>query len=297
MPDFLAFAAWLPRLLGTPVIHDVHDLMPELFQEKFRSGERHWIVGALKFQERWAGCFATAVLTVEERLKDILSRRGVPAGKIHVLMNLPDDRIFRPRSAPPTKTADGSFVLVYHGTLARRLGLDLAIHAVAKAKTEVPRIELRIIGAGEERAALLALRDTLGLGEAVTFSDGFVPVQSVPGLIADADAGIVPLRISSGTDIMLPTKLLEYVTMGIPCITPKTGTIARYFDHSMVQFFEAENVDSLASAIVSLAQNPQRRAALASESSRRFAAVYSWSQHKSVYIDLVRRLTRSGGAR
>jgi glycosyltransferase involved in cell wall biosynthesis len=212
-------------------------------------------------------------------------------------MNLPDDRIFRPRSAPPTKTADGSFVLVYHGTLARRLGLDLAIQAVAKAKTEVPRIELRIIGAGEERAALLALRDTLGLGEAVTFSDGFVPVQSVPGLIADADAGIVPLRISSGTDIMLPTKLLEYVTMGIPCITPKTGTIARYFDHSMVQFFEAENVDSLAAAIVSLAQNPQRRAALASESSRRFAAVYSWSQHKSVYIDLVRRLTRSGGAR
>jgi glycosyltransferase involved in cell wall biosynthesis len=156
---------------------------------------------------------------------------------------------------------------------------------------------LRIIGAGEERAALLALRDALGLGEAVTFSDGFVPVQSVPGLIADADAGIVPLRISSGTDIMLPTKLLEYVTMGIPCITPKTGTIARYFDHSMVQFFEAENVDSLASAIVSLAQNPQRRAALASESSRRFAAAYSWSQHKSLYIDLVRRLTRSGGAR
>ena len=297
MPDFLVFAAWLPRLLGTPVIHDVHDLMPELYQEKFRSGERHWIVGALKFQERWAGCFATAVLTVEERLKDILSRRGVPAGKIHVLMNLPDDRIFRPRSAPPTKTAHGSFVLVYHGTLARRLGLDLAIQAVAKAKTEVPGIELRIIGAGEERAALLALRDALGLGEAVTFSDGFVPVQSVPGLIADADAGIVPLRISSGTDIMLPTKLLEYVTMGIPCITPKTGTIARYFDHSMVQFFEAESVDSLASAIISLAQNPQRRAALASESSRRFAAIYSWSRHKSLYIDLVRRLTRSGGAR
>jgi glycosyltransferase involved in cell wall biosynthesis len=117
MPDFLVFAAWLPRLLGTPVIHDVHDLMPDLFQEKFRSGERHWIVGALKFQERWAGCFATAVLTVEERLKDILSRRGVPAGKIHVLMNLPDDRIFRPRSAPPTKTADGRSARVPRHTM------------------------------------------------------------------------------------------------------------------------------------------------------------------------------------
>jgi hypothetical protein len=77
MPDFLVFATWLPRLLGTPVIHDVHDLMPELFVEKFRSGEKHWIVSVIKWQERWAGGFASAVLTVEERLKDILSGRGI----------------------------------------------------------------------------------------------------------------------------------------------------------------------------------------------------------------------------
>ncbi len=41
---------------------------------------------------------------------------------------------------------------------------------------------------------------------------------------------------------MLPTKLLEYVCFGIPCIVPKTGTITRYFDDDMVQYFEAENV-------------------------------------------------------
>lgn len=293
MPDFLIFAAWLPRLLGTPVIHDVHDLMPELFQEKFRSGERHWLVRALMLQERWAGNFATAVLTVEDRLRDILSGRGVPRAKIHVLMNLPDDRIFRPRAGAPEKAADAPFVLVYHGTLARRLGLDIAIRAVAKARSAVPGIELRIIGAGEERDALIALRESLGLRDAVTFSEGFVPVQAIPALIEDADAGIVPLRISSGTDIMLPTKLLEYVTMGIACIVPKTGTITRYFGDSMVQFFRAEDIDSLAAAIVALAHDPVRRAALAREASRRFAATYRWSRHKQLYIDLVRQLTQA----
>jgi hypothetical protein len=30
MPDFLVFATCLQRLFGVPVIHDVHDLMPEL---------------------------------------------------------------------------------------------------------------------------------------------------------------------------------------------------------------------------------------------------------------------------
>lgn len=290
MPDFLVLAAWLPRLLGRPVIHDVHDLMPELYLEKFSAGESHPVVRILKLQERWAGRFASAVLTVEERLRDILSARGIPRERIEVLMNLPDDRIFRHRGARPAKPANAPFVIVYHGTLARRLGLDVAIEAIARARTSIPGIELRIIGAGEERDALLALRDKLGLGEAVTFSSGFVPVESIPAMIDDADVGVVPLRVSGGTDIMLPTKLLEYVAMGIPCIAPRTGTIARYFDERMVQFFEAENAASLADAMVALHRDPGRRAALAAEATERFGRPYRWSEHRKVYVSLVERL-------
>lgn len=287
MPDFLVFAACLPRLLGVPVIHDVHDLMPELYMEKFASGENHWVVRALKLQERWAGQFASSVITVEERLKDILSKRGIPREKIHVLMNLPDDRIFAAREQLPSKPQEEPFVMVYHGTLARRLGLDIAIEAVSKVKVKIQRLELRIIGAGEERSRLIELRDQLGLQDIVKFSEGFVPVENIPAMIQDADVGIIPLRICSGTDIMLPTKLLEYVTMGIPCLVPKTGTISRYFDEEMVQFFEAENADSLAIAINELYQNHDRRTTLSHNSTARFGKVYTWSQHKKVYTNLV----------
>jgi glycosyltransferase involved in cell wall biosynthesis len=291
MPDFLVFAAWLPRLLGTPVIHDVHDLMPELYQEKFASGERHWLVRVLKAQERWAGRYASAVLTVEERLKDILSQRGVPRERIHVLMNLPDERIFGPRvRTADAKPADLPFVIVYHGTLARRLGLDIAIRAVARVRQDIARLELRIIGAGEERPALIALRDELGLQDVVTFSEGFVPVEQIPALIGDADLGVVPLRLSSGTDVMLPTKLLEYVGIGIPCLVPKTGTIGRYFDNEMVEFFEAENVDSLAAAMIRLYRDPQHRASLARQATARFGSIYCWSEHRKIYTSLVTRL-------
>jgi len=290
MPDFLVFAACLPRLLGVPVIHDIHDLMPEIYMEKFASGERHWVVRIMKMQERWAGKFASAVLTVEDRLKDILSERGIPRGKIHVLMNLPDDRIFVKRALLPSKAQGEPFVMVYHGTLARRLGLDIAIEAVGKARKAVPRMELRIIGAGEERDRLMVLRDRLDLQDTVTFSDGFVPVEKIPLMIADADVGLIPLRISSGTDIMLPTKLLEYVTMGIPCIAPETGTISRYFDEGMVQFFEAENADSLAEAIIALYQDGNKRTALSRNATERFANIYNWSAHKKTYVNLVERL-------
>jgi glycosyltransferase involved in cell wall biosynthesis len=290
MPDFLVLATWLPRLLGRPVIHDIHDLMPELFVEKFSSGDAHWGVRALKLQERWAAKFASEVLTVEDRLKDILSERGIPRNKIHVLMNLPDDRIFAPRKMRAPKPEGAPFVMVYHGTLARRLGLDIAIEAVAKARDAVPRLELRIIGDGEERDALIRQCERLGLEDVLTFSSGFVPVEHIPAMIDDADLGLIPLRICNGTDIMLPTKLLEYVNMGIPCIVPKTGTIARYFDEEMVQFFEAENSDSLSDAIIALYRDPEGRADLSRQATERFGNFYRWGEHKRTYTSLVEGL-------
>lgn len=294
MPDFLVFSAWLPRLLGRPVIHDVHDLMPELYGEKFGEGKGGWMIALLKMQERWAGRFASAVVTVEERLRQILAGRGIQREKIHVLMNLPDDRIFKPGAAPLEKRRSDPFVIVYHGTLARRLGLDLAIEAVAQIGDAIPVLELRIIGDGEERANLIALRDRLGLQGRVTFSEGFVPVQQIPELIVDADMGIVPLRISAGTDIMLPTKLLEYVSLGIPTACPRTTTIGLYFDENMVEFFEAGNVDSLAAAIVRLAIDTEHRKRLAAQATRRFGAEHRWGRHKQVYTDLVELLLNRG---
>jgi len=130
----------------------------------------------------------------------------------------------------------------------------------------------------------------LGVRDSVTFSEGFVPVDAIPRLVADAHVGLVPLRISSGTDIMLPTKLLEYVTMGIPCIVPRTGTICRYFDAEMVRFFEADNAESLAEAILELYEAPDLCESLAHAAAERFGRKYVWSEHKKVYTQLVAQL-------
>jgi len=34
---FLVFAAWYPKLTGTKLILDIHDVVPELFANKFRT--------------------------------------------------------------------------------------------------------------------------------------------------------------------------------------------------------------------------------------------------------------------
>jgi hypothetical protein len=47
LPDFLVFAALGPRLIGSPVLLDLHECMPEFFATKFRTSLQHPAVRVL----------------------------------------------------------------------------------------------------------------------------------------------------------------------------------------------------------------------------------------------------------
>ncbi len=293
MPDFMAFTALVPRLGGRPLILDIHDTMPEIYQGKFGVGARHPLIRLLRFQERASARFASRVLTSEHTKREALIGHGLPAAKIEVLLNLPDPRLF-PSSPPrPARSPAEGFRLVFHGTLAERLGVDLALRAVALLGDRIPDLRLDIIGDGDQRPRLLALRDELGLDGRVRFSDGMVPVEELPGLLAEADLGVIPTREEIGTRYMLPTKLLEYAALGIPTVVAPTHTIRYYFDDAQVAFFSPGSADSLATVIYDLYADPEARRRLAAGAAR-FAERFAWERHKQVYTDLVDALCAGG---
>jgi len=286
LPDFLVFSAIVPKLQGVPVILDLHDLMPEFFAARFGDGKAA-LSRLVRLQERLACRFADHVITVTDGWRRLLIERGVPPDRCSVVMNVADGSIFVPRREP-VQAREG-LRLLYHGSVTRRYGLDLAIRAVGLARDRVPGIHLTIRGAGDDRQALLELRRTLGLEDVVDLIDEHVPERDLPAIIDEADAAVVPYRDDVFTDGILPTKLMEYAAVGIPCIAARTTAIRTYFEDANVEFFSPGDVEDLVRAIRRLADDPAYRAALAARS-RAFTERFSWSRLGPGYVALIRRL-------
>lgn len=291
LPDFLVFCTLFPKLQGVPVILDLHDLMPEFFAVRSGKSMSHWSVRLVALQERLACKFANRVITVTELWRQSLIGRGVPADKISVVMNVADSRIFHRPSAPNGNGhgGNGRFHILYHGSQTYRYGIDLILRAIDRVRDQIPDLLLTIHGKGDYTGALMALAKELNLDDRVEFSDRFVPLDDLLKLIRAADLAVVPYRRDIFTDGILPTKLMEYVAVGVPVLVARTPAIESYFDEAMVEYFNAENIDELAAGILKLYRDPQRRAALVKNSDT-FNRRYEWSRLSAEYAGLVESL-------
>ena len=279
MPDAVIVCAILPKFLGSKVVLDVHDTMPELYRDKFGGARGAAGAKVLMLEERVSSWWADRVLAVHDLHRDRLRQAGVAANKIHVVMNSPDTRIFSLRKngdSPPNQ-----FTLICHGTVTRRLGLDIAIDAVAALRSEIPELRLKVIGEGDRLAESRALVERLGLLNRVSFMD-LVPVEKLPALLVKADVGLVPYRPSSATHLMLPVKLLDYATLGIPVIAARLRTVEYYFGDGAVELFEPGNATDLARAIRLLYRNPDLRQRLV-ERAREALDALNWQNQRNEY--------------
>ncbi len=284
MPNALVFAAMVPKTLGARVMLDVHDLMTVNYMAKFEGEETGVAIRILKIEQRFSAMFADHVFCADHNQQDYLAEHcGVPKSKVTVLMNLPNVELFRPVAVQ--KKSD-KFRIVYHGTIAHRLGIDLIVRAMDKVRRQVPA-ELWLYGAGDYLPEVLELSSKLGLEQTIHFSRSFFPVEQIPEIVSGMDLGIIGNRRNLACDkYMLPVKLLEYVYLGIPVVAPRLDVISRYFDDQMVRFYEPENVDQMADAIVELYNDREKRERLARAASG-FYQKHNIKAQADRYLDLL----------
>jgi glycosyltransferase involved in cell wall biosynthesis len=263
---------------------DIHDLMTANYMAKFSAGENDWPIKALKIEQRLSAMFADHVFCADHNQQDYLVEYcGVARQKITVLMNLPNVDTFAPVT---TEKHDDVFRIVYHGTIAHRLGIDLIVRAVARVANLIP-VELWIYGSGDYLPEALGLSSQLGLEGKVHFSRKFFPVEQIPQMVSGMDLGIIGNRRNLACDrYMLPVKLLEYVYLGVPVVAPRLAVIARYFDDTMVRYYEPENLEQMADAIVELYQEREKREHLA-RTALMFYQKYNPKEQAGRYLDLL----------
>jgi glycosyltransferase involved in cell wall biosynthesis len=292
MPDVLVFTALLPRLMGTPVVLDMHEVIPELYAAKFGKPMDSYPVRLLAGAERVSTWFADCVLTVSEPTRRVLEGRGIAPGKLSVVMNAPDERLFQHTATDRVTVANQAVTLISHGTLAERYGFQTAIIAVALLADAQRDVRLLVVGTGDYETTLRNLARELGVEPRVTFT-GRRTLEEVAELLPSADIGVVANESNVFTDLVLPTKLMEYVAVGVPVVVARTPAVEEYFDDTMVTFFEAGDAASLADAVLDLSRDAARAQAKVTHARAQFLTNYNWSAMGAEYAGIIARVAAS----
>ena len=288
VPDFLAFAAIPEKLAGVPLLLDLHEDMPEFFRDRFSHPLLRPLVPLVTGTAKAAAALPDHLITVHEPLRELSIQRGVPPDRISVVMNSADGRLFdASRYERRPFMADGELRIIHHSNFQRIYGLDVAIEGLARLR-EGLRWRLDVYGDGPWRDAIEdAIRRT-GTGDRVTLH-GRVEMDALPGLLADADLGLVPSLAEPYLDYSLSTKLLEYAAMGVPIVASDLATFRHHFSDEAIRFVPGGNPDALARAIVALVDDPAGTVALGIAAQRQ-AAAYDWEVQKARYMGIVERL-------
>jgi glycosyltransferase involved in cell wall biosynthesis len=289
MPNFLVFAAVLPRLFGKKLILDVHDTVPETYGVKFGNNS-NILFRMLCLEESLCAAMAHRIICVNQPQSEMLVQRGIPARKISIIMNVPQQEALNSTYKNNGVHVDPhAFNLVYHGTITKRLGIDLAVEALARLTTKIPHIQFYIFGIGNDYNECASLAERLGIEGRVHLKEP-VPLYQLIPILRLMHMGVVSNRKNIATELMLPVKMLEYIHLNIPVVAPRLKTIQYYFADDMVNYFEPEDVDSLADTIYDAYVNESKRKAYA-EKARNHIRQYEWDHYERALIDLYKSLS------
>jgi len=287
MPDFLVVAAWLPKVMGAKIILDIHDLLPEMYANKFQGHRDNWITSMLLKEERLSCAFADHVIIANHLWGERIVGRSVPHSKCTPILNYPDPAIF---SGHERKRQDTRFIFIYPGSLHWHQGLSVAIQALNIVCKQEPHVEFHIYGSGPEMEALAGQVTDLCLQKNV-FLQEFLPMREIAPVLRNADVGIVPKRRDSFGNEAFSTKILEFMSVGVPVIVSDTTIDRYYFNDSVVRFFRSGDENALADAMLEMIRDPGLREKLARNASE-FVRAFDWGEKKGEYLRLVDGLTQ-----
>jgi len=287
IPDFEVIAGLIPKMFGAKVILDIHDIVPELFLNKFMKAKDSKIFKLLLFVERISCALANHVIIANHIWYKRLIERSVSPQKCSVVMNFPDSKFFGPHQR--ARINDNDFHMLYPGTLSRHQGIDTAIEAVSILRNTALNLKFNIYGSGTDELLLREMTKRLNLEDRVFFHQP-VSIEEIADVMVNADLGVEPKIHSSFSDEAFSTKILEFMMLGIPIVASDTTVHKYYISEDSVRYFKAGNAYDLSNAILEMYENEYIRKKCIRNGSE-VIKDFIWEDKKSSYLDIVSNLT------
>jgi glycosyltransferase involved in cell wall biosynthesis len=289
LPDALVFAALIPRLFGASVLLDLHECSPEFFASRFGLGHKHPLTRAMGLVEQASIRFSDAALTCTNQMREAFIGRGSPPDKVGVVLNGADEKIYNPSAFPVKQREPERFVLISHGTVEERYGLDTIIRAMGLLREDIPGLHLLVYGEGSYLDELRRLANELGLEDRVYFSGSLVPLPDLLRAIATADAGVVAMKRDRFRDLTLCNKMYDFIAMQKPVISSRTRAVEEYYGNSCFLMFEPNDESDLARAIRDLYTDPELGPRLVRQA-QEVNDPYRWPRQREIYAATVKTL-------
>lgn len=245
MPNFLVFATVIPKILGSKIILDMHDPMPELLSSVLNTNNK-MLRNILILEEKLSVFFSNRIITTNIAFKELFISRGCPENKITIVMNSPYTEIFN--KIRPKARDDNNFVILYNGSIVKRHGLDILVDAVNKLIEKIPNIKLKIYGGGEFLEEVFKKIREYKLDNYIEYHEG-VLIDYLIKEISECNVGVIPNRLNEFTNLNFPIRIFEFIHFKKPVIVPKTEGIKDYFDENSIFYFTPNDPEDLARII------------------------------------------------
>jgi teichuronic acid biosynthesis glycosyltransferase TuaC len=272
-PDGVA-AVWIGQRLGIPVVITARGTDVSLIPQ--------YALPRRLIRRAIAG--TAALIGVSAAIRAALVELGAPPDKVTVLRNGVDTALFRPVDRDMARAALGLVrpTLISVGLLIDRKGH----HRVIEAMTQLPEMDLIIVGEGPERSRLSALIERLGLTNRVRLL-GARPHAELPMLYGAADALVLASSREGWANV-----LLESMACGTPVVASNIWGNPEVVQAPEAGVIAQENTpDGIASAVRGLFAHRPARAM-----TRAYAERFSWDETTAGQIALFRSVC-SGGER
>lgn len=288
MPDILVFCAVIPKILGAKIVLDLHDPTPEVYMTKYGLTYSSSIIKFLIFLEKISIKFADMVITPNTKFEELFVSRSCPQSKINIIMNSPDESIFQKKNIERTDSEKDKFIIMYHGFIAERNGLGIALDAISDIREKIPNLLFKVYGDGDYTDTFLKLRNELHLEDIVQYN-GAVSQEKIVDAIHTIDIGLIPNKKTPFTDINFPTRIFEYLTLEKPVIVPNTKGIVDYFNDNSIFYFDPNKPKDL-SKLITRIYNKKEKITPVLLNGMDVYNKYRWKQQKQHLIKIVDNL-------